>query len=103
MALDDLVRHLVAALDEPRTVGRAFDVGSVEAPTDGAPLGRTAELLGHPEPRVAVTPLWLLRAGAPSSSGVSGCRAGACGPRRRTSAPTWWATRSRSVRSCPST
>ncbi len=65
VALDDLVRYLVAALDEPRTVGHAFDVGSVEAPTYRELLRRTAELLGRPEPRVAVTPLWLLRAAAP--------------------------------------
>ncbi|WP_448059504.1 hypothetical protein [Cellulomonas hominis] len=62
VALDDLVRYLVAALDEPGAVGRAC---SVEAPTYRELLRRTAELLGYAEPRVAVTPLWLLRAAAP--------------------------------------
>lgn len=65
IALDDLVRYLVGALDEPQTFGQVLDVGSSRAPTYRELLRRTAEHLGRPEPHPRTTPLWLLRALAP--------------------------------------
>jgi uncharacterized protein YbjT (DUF2867 family) len=65
IAVDDLVRYLVAALDLPTTYDRAFDVGSTEAPTYRELLSRTAALLDRPAPRVIPIPLALLSVFAP--------------------------------------
>lgn len=65
IALDDLVRYLVDALDEPGTHGQVLDVGSSRPPTYRELLRRTTALLGLPASRSRTTPLWVLRALAP--------------------------------------
>lgn len=65
IALHDLVRYLVEALESPATYGQVLDVGSSQAPTYRELLRRTASVIGEPERRIRVTPLWALRALAP--------------------------------------
>lgn len=65
IAVDDLVRYLVTALDQPTTYDQAFDVGSTGAPTYRELLARTAALLDRPAPRVIPVPLALLKVLAP--------------------------------------
>ncbi|WP_437719569.1 NAD(P)H-binding protein [Sorangium sp. So ce448] len=50
IALDDLVHYLVRSLDEPRTFGRAFDVGGDEAFTTDEMVDVAARVLGRRPP-----------------------------------------------------
>jgi nucleoside-diphosphate-sugar epimerase len=50
IAVEDLVGYLVAALDEPDAYGKAFDVGSTEAPTYRELIERTSAALRRPPP-----------------------------------------------------
>lgn len=50
IALDDLVHYLVRSLDEPRTFGRAFDVGSDEVLTADEMIDTAARVLGRRPP-----------------------------------------------------
>lgn len=72
VALDDLVAHLVLALDDRRTVGRAIDVGSAQAPTYRELVARAAAVLGRPAPRLVPLPLGVLRTVAPVLERVGG-------------------------------
>jgi NADH dehydrogenase len=60
IALDDLVHYLVRSLDEPRTFGRAFDVGGDEAFTTDEMVDVAARVLGRRPPwKLHLLP-WLL-------------------------------------------
>jgi uncharacterized protein YbjT (DUF2867 family) len=50
IAVDDLAHQLVALLDEPRSFGQHFDVGSDDVLTIDDMLDRTAEYLGRRRP-----------------------------------------------------
>ncbi len=50
IAIDDLAYYLVGVLDDPRSFGHAFDVGSDEVLTANAMIDVIAELLGRPAP-----------------------------------------------------
>jgi uncharacterized protein YbjT (DUF2867 family) len=57
IALDDLVHYLVKGLDEPRTFGRAFDVGGDEVLTADEMIDTAARVLGRRPPwKVHVLP-----------------------------------------------
>ncbi|WP_437895573.1 SDR family oxidoreductase [Sorangium sp. So ce124] len=60
IALDDLVHYLVRSLDEPRTFGRAFDVGGDVAFTTDEMVDVAARVLGRRPPwKLHLLP-WLL-------------------------------------------
>ena len=65
IAVDDLVRYLVTALDQPTTYDQAFDVGSTQTPTYRELLARTAAVLDCPAPQFIPIPLALLKVVAP--------------------------------------
>jgi len=65
LALDDVVAYLVDALDESGTMGRAFDVGSTEAPSYRELVVRTSNLLGRKPSILISIPLPVLRMIAP--------------------------------------
>jgi uncharacterized protein YbjT (DUF2867 family) len=72
IALGSLVDHLVLALDDPRTFGRAIDVGSDESPMYRELVARTAAVLGRPTPPLVPIPLKALRLVAPLVERVGG-------------------------------
>ncbi len=65
IALDDLVHYMVRVLDEPRTSGKAFDVGCDDVLTADEMIDTAARVLGKAPPRKVHVPLGLLRRVAP--------------------------------------
>jgi len=65
IALGDLVDYLVSAFDEPKTFGRAFDVGMDEVLTGDQMIDVAARLLKKAPPYKINLPIWLLRLFAP--------------------------------------
>jgi uncharacterized protein YbjT (DUF2867 family) len=61
----DLVYYLIGALDEPRTFGRAYDVGNDEVPSTDQMIDLVAEVLGRRPPIKIHVPLALLSAAVP--------------------------------------
>ncbi|MEJ7661783.1 MAG: hypothetical protein WKG07_20490 [Hymenobacter sp.] len=65
IAVADLVYYLVGVLDDPRTYGQAYDVGSDEVLTYNQMIDVGADVLGRLHPRKIHLPLGLLRFFAP--------------------------------------
>ena len=65
IAVDDLVYYLVGVLDELRTYGHGYDVGSDDVLSTNQLIDGTADLLGRPHPLKLQLPLGLMSAGAP--------------------------------------
>lgn len=65
IALDDLVYYLVGVLDDPRSYGQIYEVGSDDVLTNDQMVDLTAELLGRKHPGKIHVPPALLGALAP--------------------------------------
>lgn len=65
IAVDDLAHYLVGILDEPRTFGQHYDVGSDDVLTTGQMIDLAAEHLGRRTPVKIHVPGRLLRLTAP--------------------------------------
>jgi uncharacterized protein YbjT (DUF2867 family) len=63
IAVDDVVRYLVGVLDEPRAVGRVFEVGGPEVLEYVTMLRRVAHITGR---RLVIVPVPLLSPGLSS-------------------------------------
>ena len=65
IAIDDLVYYLVGVLNEPRTYGQSYDVGSDDILTGNQMIDAVAEVLGRPHPGKFHISRTVLRAVAP--------------------------------------
>lgn len=79
IAVDDVARHLVDLLDEPRSFGRAFDVGSDDVLTTDRMVDLTAEHLGRAHPVKVHLPRRLIARLSPLLDRVAGMPRGALG------------------------
>ncbi len=65
IAIDDLVYNLTGVLNEPRTYGQTYEVGSDDVLTADQLIDQAADVAGHRHPRKIHIPLSLLRLAAP--------------------------------------
>ena len=60
IAVDDLIGYLVGILDEPRSFGKAFDVGNDDVLTNSQMVDGVAEVLGRRHPyKILIPPAFL--------------------------------------------
>jgi uncharacterized protein YbjT (DUF2867 family) len=65
IALEDLLYYMIGVLDEPRSFGQRYDVGTDESFSDNAAIDLTAELLGKRAPWKLHVPIGILAFLAP--------------------------------------
>lgn len=65
IAIDDLVYYLVGVLDDTRTYGKGFDVGSDDILSNNQMIDAVAEVIGHNHPKKIYIPIGLMSAMSP--------------------------------------